>query len=187
MSTTNATVSRQNQQNKDQNLIDGLKKHEQTVTSLLIDGAAVTTANIIATVQRRIDVGHTTLAARAAWLAAVAAERDELSQSKSFVRNVRQAIHSAFDGSPDTLADFGLTARKVAVVSPATRVAAAAKAKATRAARHTMGSKQKKAVTGNVTGVVVTPVAEPTPAPNPAPAPQPATAQAQAPSANPTH
>jgi hypothetical protein len=33
-----------------------------------------------------------------------------------------------------------------------------AKRAATRAARHTMGPKQKKAVKGDVTGVVVTPV-----------------------------
>jgi hypothetical protein len=44
----------------------------------------------------------------------------------------------------DALATFGLTPRKPRVVSPEARVAAAAKAKATRAARHTMGKKQKK-------------------------------------------
>jgi hypothetical protein len=43
-------------------------------------------------------------------------------------------------------------------VTPEQKVAAAAKLKATRAARHTAGSVQKKAVKGDVTGVIVTPV-----------------------------
>ena len=63
-----------------------------------------------------------------------------------------------FAGLFDTLADFGLSPRKVAVVSPEARVAAVAKTKATRAARHTMGAKQKKAIQGDVTGVLITPI-----------------------------
>jgi hypothetical protein len=63
---------------------------------------------------------------------------------------VRQTLLLAFDGKLDTLADFGLTARAVPVRTPEQRTAAAAKAKATRAARHTMGSKQKAAIKGAV-------------------------------------
>jgi hypothetical protein len=88
----------------------------------------------------------------------VQAERDERAKSRALVTGVRQALQAAFADSAETLAKYGLKPRKKPVVSPQTRVAAAAKAKATRAARHTMGSNQKKAVKGDVTAVSVTPV-----------------------------
>jgi hypothetical protein len=53
--------------------------------------------------------------------------------------------------SPDTLAAFGLTAPKVAKKSVATKSTALAKTKATRAARKTMGSQQRKGVKGAAT------------------------------------
>ena len=64
----------------------------------------------------------------------------------------------AYGNDAAALADFGLPVRKKGVLTPAQRIAATAKAKATRAARHTMGPKQKATVTGNVTGVTITPV-----------------------------
>jgi hypothetical protein len=56
------------------------------------------------------------------------------------------------------LADFGFAPPKAATRTPEEKAAAAAKAKATREARHTLGKSQKKTVKGNVTGIVVTPV-----------------------------
>ena len=55
----------------------------------------------------------------------------------------RNRMTAAFGDSAELLGQYGLKPRKPTVASPATRVAAAAKAKATRAARHTMGSKQR--------------------------------------------
>ena len=55
------------------------------------------------------------------------------------------------------------------------KVAAAAKRKATRAARGTTGPKKKLSVVGNVTGVQITPVTAPVAAASaPQPSPQPA-------------
>ena len=67
----------------------------------------------------------------------------------------------AFAGQMDTLADFGLTARAKHVATPEEKIASAAKAKATRAARHTMGSKQKAAIKGTVTPTAPTTAASP--------------------------
>jgi hypothetical protein len=50
-----------------------------------------------------------------------------------------------------TLADFGFGPVKHTEPSPAVKAAAAVKARATRAARHTMGKVQKKAITGAAT------------------------------------
>ena len=95
------------------------------------------------TVQSRIDSAKTVLSTRATWLAAIQADRALQDKRKPLVAGLKQALLVAFAGQIDALADFGLTPRKVHVFTPEQRIAAAAKSRATRAARHTMGSKQK--------------------------------------------
>ena len=63
---------------------------------------------------------------------------------------MKQGLLVAFGGQLDTLADFGLTARAKHVTTPEEKLAATDKAKATREARHTMGSKQRAAIKGVV-------------------------------------
>ena len=142
----------------DQKLIDGLTKHAATLPSFLIAGVSTTTTNVIAKLQARIAAEQAVQPARATWQATVQQAGSQIAATKSVVSAVKQALLVAFAGQVDTLADFGLTPRKVRVVTPEQKVAAAAKSKATRAARHTAGSVQKTGVKGAVTGVVVTPV-----------------------------
>ena len=80
------------------------------------------------------------------------------------------------------LADFGITPKARAPLTVEAKAAAAAKRAATRAARHTMGTQQKKGIKGDVTGVLVTPItaASPTVAAPASPTP-PATSGATAP------
>ncbi len=122
-----------------------------------IGGTSFKTSDIIGILQARIDARNAAVATKATWQAGVKADKDERSKTKTVVSGLRQALQVSFAGLIDTLADFGLKPRKPRVMTPEQKQAAAAKAKATRAARHTMGSQQKKAVVGNVTGVVVTP------------------------------
>jgi hypothetical protein len=130
-------------------MIDGLVKHSQTLPSLTIAGTSHPTAAIIAVLQARIDAAKATVPSRAIWQTTVQADRDERAKTKAFVSGIRQAVQVAFAGSIDTLADFGLKPRKTRTPrTPEEKAAAVAKAKATRAARHTMGSKQKAKVTG---------------------------------------
>ena len=63
---------------------------------------------------------------------------------------MKQGLLVAFAGQLDTLADFGLTARAKHVATPEEKLASTAKAKATRAARHTMGSRQRAKIKGTV-------------------------------------
>jgi hypothetical protein len=154
---TNSKANRMTQQTADQKLIDGLKKHETTVSSLVIGGASFKTADIIGILQARIDARDAAVATKATWQTGVKADQEERAKTKTVVSGLRQALQVAFAGSIDALADFGLKPRKPRVVTPEQKQAAAAKAKATRAARHTMGSKQKKSVKGNVTSVAATP------------------------------
>ena len=60
-------------------------------------------------------------------------------------------VKASFGNAPDVLVDFGLSPRKATTPLTAEQKAvASAKRKATRAARHVMGSKQRKAVTAPV-------------------------------------
>jgi hypothetical protein len=106
--------------------------------------------------------------AKAAAKAKIADELAQASPLRSHMAAFVAFVKVAFGKSPDVLADFGLKPRKMK--TPLTieqKAAAAAKRKATRAARHTMGTSQKKKVKGTT---IVTPTdskASPPVAPGP--------------------
>jgi uncharacterized protein (TIGR02266 family) len=161
-----------------QKLSDGLTKHEQTITQLVIAGVVMPTKDVIAKLQVRIQQANAAQSTKATWQAAVKDDKVSGVASKTFVSALKQTLLAAYAGQVDTLADFGLTPRKPLVMTPEKRAAAAAKAKATRAARHTMGKKQKALVKGTspvapATTPVPVPVPATTPALTPAPAPAP--------------
>jgi hypothetical protein len=78
-------------------------------------------------------------------------------ESQARVSELQRRVSETED--PQILADFGLVTRKVPTpLDAAATVVAVSKRKATRAARHTMGKKQKAAITGGLTGPIVVPV-----------------------------
>ena len=131
-------------------LIDGLVQNATAFPVALIDGAARTTADMIAVLQARVDSAHTVESARAEWLAAVQADRAEHDRTRTYVAGVRQLLIAAYGRQIDTLADFGLTPHVQHVRTPEEKVAVAAKGAATRRARHTMGHRAKEKITGTV-------------------------------------
>jgi hypothetical protein len=160
----------------------GLQLHEQGATVITIGGVGHTVTDLLAKIQDDITATDATDKARAEWLQSVQSERDSHQQVDPLLRGIKQFVMLQYGDSQAasaTLADFGYTPRKVPVRSPTTSVAAANKSRATRKARNTMGAKQKKAVKGDVTGVVVTPV-HGTPAPAP-PTPTPPSGPTAAP------
>jgi hypothetical protein len=159
----------------DQKLIDGFSKHATVIPSMMINGAVVLDKDIVGTLQSRIDSAKMTLSTRATWQTAVQADRTLRETTKTLVSAVKQGLLVAFASQLDTLADFGLTARAKPVRTPGEKLAAAARAKATRAARHTLGSKQKAAIKGAVspTEPVNPAPSAPTPAPTSPATPQP--------------
>jgi hypothetical protein len=188
-------VNRTAQQTADQKLIDGLDKHKAVITALPIEGKTLTPAEAIAIVQARIDASNQSLTTKASAKAAVLSERTERAATKKFVSSLRQVIRSMFGASADILADFGLALPKPRKPSPQKKVTAAAKAKATRTLRHTMGKKQKAAIkaTGPLpAGTAANPVAPgntpeaPVAPQSPAPTNPPSTATAPAASATAT-
>ena len=142
----------------DQALIDGLVKHTSDIPSLVLGTQTLQNADIVSRLQQRIASAKASAAARVIYLAAVASNRALRAGQLQFVDDLKQTLRARFSTSPTTLADFDLTVHMRAKPTPTTQVAAAAKAKATRAARGTKGSKQLSEVQGDVTGVVVTPV-----------------------------
>jgi hypothetical protein len=146
-------VARSRIQTSDDTLSAGLAKHASTFNSFIPAGKTVRTADVIALLQGRKNTGTAAASGKTAWQAALAADRSELARTDAVVSGIKQSLQLMCEGSVDVLADFGLSPRKPRAVSPAVKVIAAAKAKATRAARHTMGPKQKAAIRGSLEGV----------------------------------
>jgi hypothetical protein len=133
----------------EQTLVDGLRKHAGVIPGILVGGTWATTGDLVATLQERIDSAHAVISARASWLAAVYAERAGHARTANYVSGVRTALLVGFAGHLDALADFGLTEPALHVRTPEETLAVTAKIRATRAARHTMGAKQKRMIRGS--------------------------------------
>jgi hypothetical protein len=111
---------------------------------------------------RRDNLRKDVEAAKAVTKARLADEKAQTPSLRTFEAALVTFVRAAFGSSPDVLADFGLHPPKVrAPLTVEAKTAAAAKRKATRAARHTQGAKQKAKVKGAVTGIIVTPVTAP--------------------------
>jgi hypothetical protein len=154
-----------------QAMVVGIQKHLATLASFSVGSQVLGPADVVKIYQDRVSTAQAAETAHAALAAAVKVDRDKRAQTASVTTAFKRIVQGMFAESPDTLADFGLKPLKVGTRTVATKAGAVAKTAATRKARHTMGSKQKEAVTGNVTGVVVTPVTEPAPTSGPVPAP----------------
>jgi hypothetical protein len=149
MSVKNA--SRNDLLSGEQKMIVGLQKHEQTLTSLVIDGTPYKTADVITVVQTLVNSAQAVVSSKATWQANIIADDNARAKNKTFMSGLRQSLLVAFGSSVDVLADFGMTPHKTrAVRTPEEKAEATAKALATRAARHTMGKKQKAQIKGTV-------------------------------------
>jgi hypothetical protein len=140
-------------------LIAGVAKYLTSTTSVVLEGSSYTAAQITSKLQSIVTLRSDVDTAKASTKAKLAAEASQLPALRGFMTAFESYVRGAYGSQPDALADFGLQPRKVR--APATieaKAAAVAKRASTRAARNTMGKVQKKAVKGDVTGVVVTPV-----------------------------
>jgi hypothetical protein len=145
-----------------QALITGIPKYLPNGT-FMVSGQTLTATQAVTFLQGLHDTSAATIAAKGALQQA--RDQDVVSEAQNGVvaREIRDTIALMFSNAAGTLAAFGLTPRKPPKpLSPEARVAANAKAKATRAARGTKGKVQKAAIVGNVTGVTITPVVAPT-------------------------
>ena len=174
-----ANVNRTKTQARDAQVIAGVQKHLQTVSSVPLVGSTYTPADLVKLVQSRIDSANGAATTKANWHSTVVEDKTLNSKLTPVIRALRQYVINVFGDTSPVLADFGFAPPKRATRTPEQKAAAAAKAKATRAARHTAGKNQKKNVKGAVTAtLVVTPTGSsqpvassaPTAAAGPAPA-----------------
>jgi hypothetical protein len=141
-----------------QRLISGAAKHFKSTTQLTLLGDSFTPAELAAKLQSIVTLRSDVEAAKATTQAKLAIETANMPALRALMSATATYVKAAYGNSPDVLADFGIQTKVRVPLTVEAKVAAAAKRAATRAARHTMGKQQKKAIKGDVTGVVVTPV-----------------------------
>jgi hypothetical protein len=134
----------------------------------------MTTTELLATFGQFVQAAETTKGSYQTWRGDVQTERRIALQVAPTRTLVKVVLQSKYGKTSTQMLAFGFTPDKVPAKSAESKTVGAVKAKATRAARGTKGSKQKLAITGNVTGVTITPITSSPATPAPA-APAPAT------------
>ncbi|HEX3770400.1 MAG TPA: hypothetical protein VHV30_06030 [Polyangiaceae bacterium] len=170
-------MNKDNRNNRHRQAIVGLQKQYPPTATVVLDGASHTPADIAKAFQASVDAADVTTAAAAAFHKAVADERAANATADTMYRSLRAYVGQA---SPDVLASFGFTSPSRQVPSADTVAGAVEKRAATRAARHTLGKRQKAGIKGTVTTAPEAPAGSATPpatsatVANPPPAPKPA-------------
>jgi len=146
-----------------QQLIAGTAKHLTNGTQVTLEGSSLTSAQITSKLQQLVTLRSDVNAAKASTKAKLAVEAADGPALRTFVGAFVTYLKAAYGSAPDVLADFGVHPKARTPLTVEAKAAAAAKSRATRAARHTMGTTQKKAIKGAVTGITLTPILAPQP------------------------
>ena len=148
-------------QMKLQQLLAGTQKDLPETSSLNVNGQALKQSDIVTKLEGWIQLYEQKDGAKAAAGSAVGAAKAIGQEVTQFAVSFGRAVKQALGESSPLLADFGLGSTVRKVPTSKTRVLAQAKGAATRKARNTLGSVQKKAVKGApVTSVTIAPNAE---------------------------
>jgi hypothetical protein len=160
-------------------LIAGATKYFSNTTSVTFGGTSYTAAALAQELQNILAVYTDVDAARAALKAKLLVEKNQAGTDNAFLSAFRAFVMVHFGKDPVALAVFGIAPPKARTLQTVEAKALTVdKALATRAARHTMGKRQKAKITGVVpqsatSGTQAPPVVEPpTPPPGGATAPK---------------
>jgi hypothetical protein len=148
-------TNRATQQDRDRKMIAAIQKYLMALASILIRGVGYTPAQIITLLQNDIAAADAATKAKAALHDAVIAAKAQRATVGPFLTGFRTYILNQYKDA-SIISDFGFTPQKEPARTVADKAASATKAKATRTARHTMGAKQKKKVTGTTTAPAAT-------------------------------
>jgi hypothetical protein len=124
-------------------LIAGAEKHLTSTTQVSLLGSSFTPAQITSTLQSLVTLRSDVDASKASTTAKIANEATQMPALRAFMSAFESYVRAAYGSSPDVLADFGITRKARTPLTVEAKAAAAAKRAATRAARHTLGTKQK--------------------------------------------
>jgi hypothetical protein len=130
-----------------QRLLVGVREHLREVP-LHIGKRRLTYEDVARVLQANIDAINASAEARTAWAGVLEKERALQRESKEVIDGVKQIVLVMFGSDFEGLGRFGLAPRKRRPLDPATRVQKRERLRATRAARHTMGKRQREAITG---------------------------------------
>jgi hypothetical protein len=145
-----------------QQAITGLTQYLANRT-LNLNGKPVTSKAVIGILQQQITAMQAAADAHTAWLQAVAKERATAKTTIApLLAALRHYVAAVFGVTSDEYLAFGFQPPRSRAKSPEAAVVGAAKMRATRKARNTMGSKQRLKVTGAAPSVTVLPVGDPT-------------------------
>ena len=164
MSTTNK-VTKVTLSQHVRDLIAGTQTHPPN-GPLTLDGQSFTAQTLVQTLQSLGDALSLVDTAKANWKDALKHLADVKAKVRPILGAYRSWVVATYGNAPAMLAYFGLTPAKARTpLTAEQKVAAVAKREATRAARHTLGPKQKKDIKGTVPATAPHNVAPPAPAP----------------------
>jgi len=136
----------------------GIEKNLATFT-FLVAGKSYTGAEALAFVESYIASAQAVADARGQLVDALAAEERFQSLHAGTLKALRGMIALMYADQHVLLSEFAIAPKKPrAALTNDALLLRAAKAKATRAKRRTLGKRQRAAIKGEVTGVVITPV-----------------------------
>jgi len=139
--------------------ITGTQKHYSALPSVLVESVAYTPAQIEGIYQADLAGMASVSAAELAVADARAKAKPAALARQQFDRGYKRTIEGAYGNAPAILGDFGIAITIPKVPTAAEKAAASAKAKATRALRHTMGKVQKAKLTTASAAAATPPVA----------------------------
>jgi hypothetical protein len=131
---------------------------------MVLGGQKIAKADVIAVLNAFLTAAVARGAARLAFEQSLASERDALAKATALRKLLKSFLESRFGKSGPELASFGFTPAKVGVKTAEQKALAHLRNLATREARKTMGSQQKKAIKGNVPAAPAAPATPPKPA-----------------------
>jgi len=140
-----------NQLQRDQQIVVGIDEEMQTTMNLHLGGVAYTTESLAAVIQQRIDAANELFDARVRLYGALKKYAAVDKRVKPFVAELRLLVLSLFGEKSPRVVSFGFApSKKRRKLSAHEKVAAAAKARATRIAGGTMGRPQSALVASTV-------------------------------------
>jgi hypothetical protein len=132
---------------RDQQVIEALGTQLKAATTITLNGEVYKAKDLQQQFQAEVDAAKATQSAKTAYAQAVLAEEKVASQVTLIRKALRAYLIGVYGANSATVAAFGFTPKET-TVDVATKADAIAKRTATRAARGTKGSRQKKEITG---------------------------------------
>lgn len=148
------TLRRDATNGNDQLVIQGILTELDPSRTLDLNGKTYSPASLAALIQRRVDLFLAIGQAKAQWLDQIA-QYEALSKELTIVLGqLRIAVFGIFGQESEKVAAFGFAPPRKGVRTQEQKLAAAAKARATRKARGTKGKRAPLAIKGTVPAVV---------------------------------